>query len=200
MSRRSFVVTAMVLVLVTAVAVVGLLLQGGVIGPRAARPIATTTPGPLAQVALPELVVVPPSEGGCPGEQFRSPSAPVAASVTGSDGSRTDATVSLGGGSAILVVCFGAVSDRGDATERTRHLVDEPQLPGTTTGPFAVQNALGAAMTYTNTYGAGRRLTEWHVDHDGWAYAVGALQASGGVDAAGVAEQVIASWQWTPAG
>jgi hypothetical protein len=189
-TRTRALVTVLVIVLLTAAGTVWMLVQGGVIGAHVPRAV---------DVALVQLVVVPPTDGGCPGEQFHAPSVSARAPTFGSDGSRSDATVMLGAGNQFLVVCLGPVSERSDAPARASAVSQNPAVADVIEPPRSVHNALGATTTYTTKVGTSLRLTEWQVDKDGWAYVVGGLHRDGTPDIAAVVDQIIATWEWLPA-
>ena len=153
---------------------------------------------PKDPTALTTFVRVPPS-GGAPGEEFWAPARSSWPVRTEPGGSRADATIRLtANGAAILVVCLGSVAEQGSAPTR-------PDAAGSLQngmrrlGPVAhVQTGAGHAYRHTIDFGRSR-VTDWHLDHDGWAFVVGFLREPAEEHLGVVMEHVFASWRWLPA-
>ncbi|MCC2335919.1 hypothetical protein [Cellulomonas wangsupingiae] len=164
--------------------------------PRGADPAVPTVP-----------IRVAPLGDGRPGEAFLAPGPnDPRAGALGEDGSRTDVVVGLGPGRALLVACNGRVGavTRGELMpaapdrpvvvraiggDRTRHVGEVEHA----------QTAAGPAWRATFVVGNGR-ITDTHVDHDGWAFAIGVMRRDGetDLDVDRLVDAVLASWQWLP--
>ncbi|UZN02198.1 hypothetical protein [Cellulomonas sp. S1-8] len=162
--------------------------------PRGADPAVPTVP-----------VRVAPLGDGRPGEAFLAPGPNDPRSgVPGEDGGRTDVVVGLGSGRALLVVCLGRVG----AVHRGELVVaapDRPRLSRALGGDRSLhvgdvehaETAAGPAWRSTFVVGS-RRVTDTHVDHDGWAFVVGVMRGDGDDDVDGLADAVLTTWQWLP--
>ena len=173
---------------------------------RAPRGFAPLPPG--ADPVVPTVPVrVAPLGDGRPGEELLAPGPnDPRAGALGQDGSRTDVVVGLGPGRALLVACNGRVGavTRGELMpaapdrpvvvralggDRTRHVGDVEHAV----------TAAGPAWRATFVVGNGR-VTDTHVDHDGWAFAVGVMRPDGetDLDVDRLVDAVLATWRWVP--
>lgn len=173
---------------------------GGAAAWQEARADRTPAPRPPRNpTALTTLVRVPPS-GGAPGEQFWAPG-PAWWPSRGDPAttSRSDATIRLTATAAILVVCVGRVADRGAAHERPHRAAAEMPDAVRQIGPVVrVETGAGTAYRLTMDFGASR-VTDWHLDHEGWGFVVGFLRKPQDEQLGAVMEHVFASWRWLPA-
>lgn len=163
---------------------------------------------PKDPLARTHHVVVPPLGDGRPGEDFWTAAEPSYGSTElGPDGSRQDATVLLGAGVHMLVVCLGRIGAEWDghvrepAAERARAFHDAPQPGLIPSGPVDhLTTAAGPAWRTTCAYRSGKMLTDTHFDYDGWAFVVGVLSTSNHPRAVELLDHVLSTWRWRPAG
>jgi len=164
--------------------------------PRGADPTVPTVP-----------IRVAPLGDGRPGEAFLAPGPnDPRAGRLGEGGNRTDVVVGLGAGRALIVACNGRVGavTRGEAMLAAP---DRPVLARATGGEGTrhvddvehAETAAGPAWRTTFVIGSSR-VTDTHVDHDGWAFVIGVMRRDGDtdLDAGGLVDAVLASWQWLP--
>jgi hypothetical protein len=157
---------------------------------------------PADVYALSCPIVVPPLGDGRPGERFDAPCAAEPDSRLQSDGARTDAQLRVAPGAAINVVCFGRVGSvrgghlLGPAAERcqvTRRGVPDRWQPRGDV--FAIATPAGPAWRHVITTDASF-LVDTHIDHGGWAFAIGVIGQSSQSWMSGVVDKVLATWQW----
>lgn len=138
------------------------------------------------------LVVPPDPASGCPGYEAWLPAAPMGEPVV-TDGTRSDATVLLPDGAAILVVCLG---DRGSPDQIVAgHLAGGTEGLEPVSGPESSSTAFGEAVSWTGRLGT-RELTEWYVERDGVVMVVGALRPQADRTTRGLAEAALTTWVW----
>ena len=143
---------------------------------------------------LTHRLVVPADAGtGCPGYEARLPAAPMSEpAVAGA--SRSDATVMLADGAAILIVCL---ADQDDAAAIVAdHVAGGIDGFDAVSGPATSSTAFGEAVAWTARVGGDSLLTEWYVDRDGVVMVVGALRPSSDTTTRGLAEAVLTTWVW----
>lgn len=169
-------------------------------------PLLRTLPVPADPYALTHRVVVAPVGDGRPGEAFWAPGPHRAPGPLAADGSRTDATVVLAEGVHLLVVCFGRIGSTwgGRTVERAAERVEGARAgytpAQTALGPVdRLETAAGTGWRTTYTFGVGQALTDTHVDHAGWAFAIGVLSQSWHARAVDAADRILATWRWIPA-
>ncbi|MCV2395439.1 hypothetical protein OEB99_14070 [Actinotalea sp. M2MS4P-6] len=175
-------------------------LLGGARSPR--DPYLLTTP-----------VMVRPYGDGRPGWGMMAPAPPRhAPHEPGPDGSRQDAAIELAAGTYVLVTCFGRVGapyPNPDGSPGTLEAA-ETRAVGVHTrgiegwsvvGPVDyAPTGLGHGWRLTmSTRGGARMLTDTHVDHEGWAFAVGVLSASHHARAVDALDRMLATWRWRSA-
>ncbi|MBN9376636.1 MAG: hypothetical protein J0I40_14865 [Cellulomonas sp.] len=157
---------------------------------------------PTDVYALSCPIVVPPLGDGRPGERFAAPCAAEPDARLQSDGARTDAQLRLAPGTAINVVCFGRVGSvrgghvLGPAAERcqvTRRAVPDRWQPHGDV--FAIDTPAGPAWRHVLTTDTSF-LVDTHVDHGGWAFAIGVIGQSPQSWMSGVVDAVLATWRW----
>ncbi|MBO0923019.1 hypothetical protein J1G44_00790 [Cellulomonas sp. zg-ZUI199] len=166
---------------------------------------------PLPQGADPAVPTVPvrvaPLGDGRPGEAFLAPGPnDPRAGRLGEGGNRTDVVVGLGPGRALLVACNGRVG----AVTRGEVMPAAPDRPvmcralggdGTRHVGDVVHAVTAAGPAWRTTFVVGsRRVTDTHVDHDGWAFAIGVMRgdADTELDADRLVDAVLATWRWLP--
>lgn len=158
------------------------------------RPAPEPEAAPADVSVLTHRLVVPADAGtGCPGYETRLPSAPMNdPAVAGF--SRTDATVMLPEGAALLIVCLG---DQDDAAGIVAdHVAGDVEGLRAVSGPTTSTTAFGEAVSWTARVGGDSLLTEWYVDRDGVVMVVGALRPSSDTTTRGLAEAVLTTWVW----
>lgn len=145
-------------------------------------------------------VEVLPFGDGRPGERLRLPCRPARRQgVLGPDGSRTDVEVQVSPDLWFAVVCLGRVGwvHRDDVlTAAPVRVVPRP-------GPVVweqpvreVMTPIGPAWRRTAVLPTGSRLTDIHLDHDGWAYVIGVRHAPLRLDAERFRDTVLSTWTW----
>lgn len=146
-------------------------------------------PDPFALVTP---VVVPPLGDGRPGEHFLAAGPSQVESRISDSAVRTDATVPLAPGVALLVVCLGRIGTvheaespggpdyvLGHAAARIADIDRPSTVTRTRVGPVE-RGVTAAGEAWRHTFQVGSRLvTDTHLDHDGWAFVVGVLRRSG---------------------
>ena len=174
-------------------------------------PVARSPQGfaPLPPGADPTVPTVPvrvaPLGDGRPGEAFLAPGpGDPRAGVLGDDGNRTDAVVGLGSGRALLVVCLGRVGRvvRGELLPAAPDRPVQARAVGDRLSRAVgeVEHAVTAAgpAWRTSAVVGTRRVTDTHLDRDGWAFVVGVLRADGDDGLDPLVDAVLATWQWLP--
>ena len=144
--------------------------------------------------------VVVPARLRTPGAEFWAPAAPMGfAQATASDGSRQEATIMLTSRAAFLVVRLGPLGDREPAALRPDRTLQEGVGRLRREGLLTpVATAAGPAWRHTVRFSRSTAVTDWHIDHDGWAYVLGFVRGPEDEDLLPVAERIIASWRWLP--
>ncbi|MGN8246932.1 hypothetical protein ACTHAM_000600 [Cellulomonas soli] len=168
---------------------------------------------PSDPFALVTPVVVPPLGDGRPGEHFLAAGPSQVESQISVWGVRTDATVPVAPGVALLVVCLGrigtvqAAENPGEPDYVLRDAaarMADIDLPSTVTrlrvGPVE-RGVTAAGEAWRHTFQVGSQLvTDTHLDHDGWAFVVGVLRPAGFQGAERIVDGVLSTWRWIPDG
>jgi len=155
-------------------------------GADAARwPVERLTADPA--VALPYVLHVKPTE--CPAFSLSSP-------VASEGGLAPDAQyqVRLEEGHTLLAVCLGPASDTARETVAGQVAGNESEGP-VNANATVVQAPFGEAVRLDTSFvhGGPPGLTDWHVDHGGYAYVVGYLHPAGDESHRAQAEAMLAS-------
>lgn len=151
--------------------------------------------------------VVLPHGDGRPGEAFWGPAPARLGTEFATDGTRQDAVLELDHGVHMLVVCLGRIGSlKGDGVvldaparaERARRTIEAPVV---SSGPVdQVPMRAGRGWRTTFAFPGGTMLTDTHVDHEGWAFAIGVLSRSGHGRAVELLDAILETWQWLPHG
>lgn len=138
-----------------------------------------------------------PADGadGCPGYSFASPAPATMQLISGVDGSRSEAAITIGTEAFALSVCLGRVSELGTPDEAIEAALGEGDREQV--GPLVhVSSAYGDATALTTRIGR-MLLTDFYVEQDGWLHAVGYLRPEEVCDTyLPTVEAVLASWAW----
>ena len=204
MSTAARVLTVTLVVALAGIVGLGVwLMRAGSEGGAGGLPLADAERTLVAdpEIALPEVVDVP-ATGTCPAFTFRAP-----VPTTTGPGADGYVTFALPGddGSAVLVVCNGAVDEVGTPEEVVADLWSgETDVAGADADAdvwerlFAerVTSSYGDAIALTSRFGS-QLLTDHYVERDGGLHIVGYLrpEASGDRHRA-VVDAMLASWQW----
>lgn len=157
-------------------------------------------------VELPYLLEIPTDPNGCPGYTVPAPGESRYEPAVGEDGGRSDAAIDLGGGSAILIVCSGPVSEVGTADEAVAFAIDGdygdeyPSLPDVDLEQVGavdeIRSAHGDGPALTSRIGR-TLITDFYVEHDGYLHIVGYMRPEAVGDAhLPTVEAMLASWSW----
>src|SRR5665647_3043680 len=122
-----------------------------------------------------EIEVLADGADGCPGYSFASPASSGTEMISGADGSRSEATITIAAEEAFaLSVCLGRVSELGTPDEAIEGALGEGDREQV--GPLVdVSSAYGDATALTTRIGR-MLLTDFYVEQDGWLHAVGYLR------------------------
>jgi len=148
-------------------------------------------------ISLDDLIEVPADGAdGCPGYSFASPASSGTEMISGADGSRSEAIITIAAEEAFaLSVCLGPVSELGTPDEAIEAALSEGDREQV--GPLVdVSSAYGDATALTTRVGR-MLLTDFYVEQDGWLHAVGYLRPEEVGDTyLPTVEAVLASWAW----
>ncbi len=165
----------------------------------AAVPTTPPAPGPEARPPLSVCVVVPRGASGRPGFTVWLPGTPVGAREPHHERDCLVRVVGLGPGAVLAVRALGAVADVGAAAERPgRVIAGRGEWRGwAEVGPVR-HGEVPAGPVVVRSLGAqsGRMVTEWHLDHGGWAFLVVVATTNGHRHGERVAAAVVATWSW----
>jgi hypothetical protein len=154
-------------------------------------------------VELPVLLEIPTDPNGCPGYTVSAPGESMFTPTVGPDGSRSDWTINLGGGVALLSVCFGPVSEVGDLDDFLDRRSIEKDLYEELLGAVEqvgaideIRSAHGDGPARTTRFGE-VLVTDFFVEHDGFIHGVGYMRPESVGDAyLPIVEAMLASWSW----
>jgi hypothetical protein len=153
---------------------------------------------PADPAALTHHVLVP-AEGGRPGISFWAPGPSQPSPFVGPDENRMEAVIRLTRTAHILVARLGPLSVRDPAAVRPHNaMASMPEGSMRLDRITLVQTGAGPAHRHTIGFLNGKRITDWHLDFDGWAYAVGFLRSPEDENLFPVVERVLGTWQWFP--
>ncbi|MBU4216143.1 MAG: hypothetical protein KJ792_16015 [Actinobacteria bacterium] len=150
-------------------------------------------------------VEILPFGDGRPGERMWLPCRPATRQRDlGPDGSRADVTVQVAPDLRFTVVCLGRIGWEYHGhvlTAAHERVLPQPGGPVAWEPPFyEATTPIGPAWRRTVLLPGGRRLTDVHLDHDGWAYVIGVLHAPTRQDAEWFRDVILRTWTWIDAG